>query len=242
MPIVQAANIRPLNVIRELPSGNRTGSTALTIGLLLVLSVLFCLLSVVILNDVILGISAVYGAFIFLGLLSLFFTLVVLLVGKLPVPEHFNLRYLGLLLLGVVLSVLIALALPTFGYLLLALTALGFVVVLLPRTWKSSTKMALRNIGRQRARTTTTLLALFVGVFTIGLILVLGQDLRDKINGAIANNLTFNLVTIARGNDASVLKSKLSTIPGLSLEHTQGRSYAAIVPVALDGTPITSLI
>src|SRR6266849_10815665 len=173
MPIVQAANIRPLNVIRELPASNRTGSTALTIGLLLLLSVLFCILSVVILNDVILGIGAVYGAFIFLGLLSLFFTLVVLLVGKLPVPERFNLRFLGLLLLGVVLSVLVALALPTFGYLLLALTVVGFLIVLLPRAWKSSTKMALRNIGRQRARTTTTLLALFVGIFTIGLILVL---------------------------------------------------------------------
>src|SRR6266849_513496 len=173
MPIVQAANIRPLNVIRELPASNRTGSTALTIGLLLLPSVLFCILSVVILNDVILGIGAVYGAFIFLGLLSLFFTLVVLLVGKLPVPERFNLRFLGLLLLGVVLSVLVALALPTFGFLLLALTVVGFVIVLLPRTWKSSTKMALRNIGRQRARTTTTLLALFVGIFTIGLILVL---------------------------------------------------------------------
>src|SRR5215471_14206882 len=100
MPIVQAANIRPLNVIRELPAGNRTGSAALTIGLLLLLSVLFCVLSVVILNDVILGIGAVYGAFIFLGLLSLFFTLVVLLVGKLPVPERFSLPYLGLLALG----------------------------------------------------------------------------------------------------------------------------------------------
>src|SRR5690242_19623799 len=132
MPIVQAANIRPLNVIRELPSGNRTGSAALTIGLLLLLSVLFCILSVVILNDVVLGISAVYGAFIFLGLLSLFFTLVVLLVGKLPVPERFSLPYLGLLVLGIALSVLIALALATFGFLLLALTLVGFVVVLLP--------------------------------------------------------------------------------------------------------------
>lgn len=152
MPIVQAANTRPLNVIRELPASNRAGSVALTIGLLVVVSVLFCLLSVVILNDVILGIGAVYGTFIFLGLLSLFFTLVVFLVGKLPVPERFNLRYLGLLLLGVALSVLIALALPTFGYLLLAVTLMGFVVVLLPRAWKSSAKMALRNIGRQRAR------------------------------------------------------------------------------------------
>ncbi|HEU0001869.1 MAG TPA: FtsX-like permease family protein, partial [Ktedonobacteraceae bacterium] len=240
MPIVQAANIRPLNVIRELPSGNRTGSTALTIGLLLILSVLFCLLSVIILNDVILGISAVYGAFVFLGLLSLFFTLVVLLVGKLPVPERFNLRYLGLLLLGVALSVLIALALPTFGYLLLALTVVGFVVVLLPRTWKSSTKMALRNIGRQRARTTTTLLALFVGIFTIGLILVLGQNLRDTINNALANNLSYNVVTVASQGDASALHSGLNTIPGLS--KSAQNTTAPTVPVAINNQPIADIL
>ncbi|HLX59469.1 MAG TPA: FtsX-like permease family protein [Ktedonobacteraceae bacterium] len=240
MPIVQAANIRPLNVIRELPESNRTGSVALTIGLLLALSVLFCLLSVVILNDVILGISAVYGAFIFLGLLSLFFTLVVFLVGKLPVPERFNLKYLGLLLLGIAVSVLIALVLPTFGYLLLAVTLAGFVVVLLPRTWKSSTKMAMRNIGRQRARTTTTLLALFVGIFTIGLILVLGQDLRDTINNALANNLTFNVVTIASKNDIGALQSGLSTIPGLS--KSTENNIATTVPVAINNQPIAEVL
>jgi len=240
MPIVQAANIRPLNVIREMPSGNRTGSTALTIGLLLLLSVLFCVLSVVILNDVILGIGAVYGAFIFLGLLSLFFTLVVLLVGKLPVPERFSLRYLGLLLLGVVLSVLIALVLPTFGFLVLALTVVGFAVVLLPRTWKSSTKMALRNIGRQRARTTTTLLALFVGMFTIGLILVLGQDLRDTINNALATNLNYNVVTIAAKSDVGALQSGQSTIPGLS--KSAQNTIATTVPVAINNQPITDIL
>ncbi len=51
---------------------------------------------------------------------------------------------------------------------------MGIVIVLLPRSWKVSTKMALRNIGRQRTRTTTTLLALFIGVFTVGLVLSLG--------------------------------------------------------------------
>ena len=242
LPIVQAANIRPLNVIRELPGTNRVGSAFLTIGLLLLLSVLFCILAIVILNDVIWGISAVYGSFIFLALLSLFFGLVVLIISVLPVPERFSIRYLALVIAGIVVSVLLYIPLPTFGILLFIVSLFGIVIVLLPRSWKSSTKMALRNIGRQRARTTTTLLALFVGVFTIGLILVLGQDLRDKINALIANNLTFNMVAIARGNDASSLQSQLSTIPGISLAHTQGRTYAAVVPVTLDGTPIAGLI
>jgi len=240
MPIVQAANIRPLNVIRELPEGNRAGSIALTIGLLLILSVLFCVLAIVILNDVILGLSAVYGAFIFLGLLSLFFGLVVLIVSILPVPERFSIKYLALILAGMVLSVLVALALPTFGYLLLALSLLGVVIVLLPRTWKSNTKLALRNVGRQRARTTTTMLALFIGVFTIGLILILGQNLRDKINNALATSLNYNVVTIASGKDTSALQSQLATIPGLT-KHNQ-TAIATTSPVQINGQPIAQVL
>jgi putative ABC transport system permease protein len=240
MPIVQAANIRPLNVIRELPGGNRAGSFALTLGLLLLLSVLFCLLAVFILNDVILGVSAVYGTFVFLGLLSLFFGLVVFLISVLPVPERFTWKYIGLLVLGVAVSVLVALALPTFGYLLLAVTLMGFVIVLLPRTWKSNTKIALRNLGRQRARTTTTLLALFVGIFTIGLILMLGQDLRDKINNAIATNLTYNVITIASKNEVSTLQNGLKTIPGLT--RSQNNTIANTVPEAINQQPIADIL
>src|SRR5207244_4802806 len=234
--------IRPLNVIRELPGGHRVGSIFLTIGLLLLLSVLFCALAIVILNDVIWGISAVYGAFIFLALLSLVFSLVVLVISVLPVPERFSIGYLALVFVGVFVSALLFHVLPTFGGLLLVVSLMGVVIVLLPRSWKSNTKLALRNIGRQRARTTTTLLALFVGVFTIGLILVLGQDLRDNINAAIAKNLTFNMVTIAKGNDAVGLQSKLGTIPGLSTAHSQSHTYAAGVPISIDGTPFTSLL
>jgi putative ABC transport system permease protein len=242
LPIVQAANIRPLNVIREIAGGNRVGSFFLTVALLLLLSVLFCLLAIAILNDVTWGISAVYGSFIFLALLSLFFGLVVLVISILPVPEHFSLGYTALLVGGVAVSALLYFVLPTFGIMLLVVSLFGFVVVLLPRTWKSNTKMALRNIGRQRGRTTTTLLALFVGVFTIGLILVLGQNLSAKINAVVAENLTFNLVAIARGSDATALQNRLGTIPGISIPHTQSRTYAADVPLAIDGTPIVSLL
>ncbi len=240
MPIVQAANIRPLNVIRELPGSHRVGSVFLTIGLLLLLSVLFCALSIVILNDVILGVSAVYGTFVFLGLLSLFFSLVVFIVSVLPVPERFTWKFLALLIAGVALSVLIALALPTFGYLLLAVTLMGFVIVLLPRTWKSTTKIALRNIGRQRARTTTTLLALFVGIFTIGLILVLGQNLRDTINNALATSLNYNVITIASQSDVNALQSRQSTIPGLS--KSKKDLIASTAPVAINGQRIEDVL
>src|SRR5207248_11796061 len=237
MPIVQAANIRPLNVIRELADSKGVSRLALTIGLLLILSVLFCVLAIVILNnDVVLGIEAVYGTFAFLLLLSVFFGLVVLIVSKLPVPEHFNLKQLALVLAGLVVSALMYLVLPVFGIILGAISLAGIVVVLLPRSWKVNTKMALRNIGRQRARTTTTVLALFIGVFTVGLVLALGQDLQVDINNAFAQNLTYNVITVTSGGDTTTLQSKLGTVPGLSKTRTD--LFTQMVPVAIDGQPL----
>src|SRR5256714_3125838 len=237
MPIVQAANIRPLNVIRELADSKGVSRLALTIGLLLILSVLFCVLAIVILNnDVVLGIEAVYGTFAFLLLLSVFFGLVVLIVSKLPVPEHFNLKQLALVLAGLVVSALVYLVLPVFGIILGAISLAGIVVVLLPRSWKVNTKMALRNIGRQRARTTTTVLALFIGVFTVGLVLALWEELQGGINNSFAQNLTYNVVTMTSGTDTTTLQAKLGTVPGLSKTSTD--TYTQTLPTSINGQPL----
>jgi putative ABC transport system permease protein len=237
MPIVQAANIRPLNVLRDLSESRGASSVALTIALLVVLSVLFCILAIVILNnDVLLGVGAVYGTFAFLLVLSAFFGLVVFVISKLPVPERLHLPYLALILLGVTASALVYLVLPVFGILLFAASMLGIVIVLLPRTWKSSTKMALRNIGRQRTRTTTTMLALFIGIFTIGLVLALGQNLQTQISNSFAQNLTYNVVTMTSGTDTTTLQAKLGTVPGLSKTRTD--TYTQTTPIAINGQPL----
>jgi ABC-type antimicrobial peptide transport system permease subunit len=241
LPIVQAANIRPLNVIRELPEGRGVRSILLTLFLLIVLSVLFCILAIVVLNNnVLLGVISVYSTFIFLSFLSLFFVLVILLISKLPVPERFSWLYVGLVVVVVVLCALLYRALPAVGGLLLIFAFLGFVVPLLPRTWKANAKMALRNIGRQRARTTTTMLALFVGIFTIGLILVLGQDLRDRINDVIARTLNYNVYVITANDDTTIMRSKLGKLPGLSAhdEHT----IVSTAPVSINSKPIGDLL
>ena len=122
-----------------------------------------------------------------------------LIIGRLPVPERYSLPFLGLVTAGVVASALIALVpnLRGVGVLLLLATLAGYVVVLLPREWKISTKMAFRNLGRARGRTTTTLLALFIGVFAVGLVLVLGQGIRQTINGFIAQQIRFNVIAVA---------------------------------------------
>jgi ABC-type antimicrobial peptide transport system permease subunit len=127
-----------------------------------------------------------------------------------------------------------------FGILLFAASILGIVIVLLPRTWKSSTKMALRNIGRQRTRTTTTMLALFIGVFTIGLVLALGQDLQSQINNSFAQNLTYNVVSMTSGNDTTTLQAKLGTVPGLSKTRTD--TFTQATPIAINGQPLQQVL
>ncbi len=241
LPIVQAANIRPLNVIRDIPEGAGAGSVLLTIGLLVILSVLFCGLAIVILNNnVFLGLVSVYGTFLFLGLLSLFLVLVIFLVSKLPVPERFNIWLLGLVVIGLAIAALTYRFSLTFSVLLLVVSLLGLIIMFLPRPAKATTKMAFRNLGRTRARTATTMLALFVGVFTIGLILVLGQDLREKINGVLASALNFNVISITSGNDTAALHDKLHSIPGLSV--SQQRNLATLAPVSVNGKPILTLL
>jgi putative ABC transport system permease protein len=241
LPIVQAANIRPLNVIRDLPEGRGVGSVLLTICLLLVLSVLFCILAIVLLNnDVLLGIYSVYGAFVFLGILSLFFSLVILIVSKLPVPERLSFGYLALVLVAAALSALLWWVSPAFSGLLFVVSLMGIVVVLLPRTWKANVKMALRNLGRQRARTTTTMLALFVGIFAIGLILVLGQNLRDQINDVLAKTLNYNVFAITANDDTVKLHDKLKTLPGLTA--SQEHVMTSTAPISINGTPIGQLL
>ncbi|HEY7418624.1 MAG TPA: FtsX-like permease family protein, partial [Ktedonobacteraceae bacterium] len=242
LPIVQAGNIRPLNVIRDLPEGRGAVSMVLTVFLLIVLSVLFCGLSIFILNDTRLGIIAVYGTFIFLGILSLFFGLVIVIISKLPVPERFNWVHIILVVLGLVAGGAAYQVSHAFGGLLLGLAILGILVLFMPRPWKATIKMALRNLGRQRARTTTTMLALFVGIFTIGLVLVLGQDLRADINRAVANTLNFNVISITSNQDTTKLQDKINAraIPGLS--KYQSHTLASVAPVTVNNKPIATVL
>ncbi|HET9921943.1 MAG TPA: FtsX-like permease family protein, partial [Ktedonobacteraceae bacterium] len=81
---------------------------------------------------------------------------------------------------------------------------------------------------------------LFVGVFTIGLILVLGQNLRDKINSTLAQSLTFNVVTITSNDDAAKLQARLGSIAGL--QSSSHRTIASTVPVAINDQPIAALL
>lgn len=235
LPIVQAANIRPLQVLREVESKSWSGRV-LTVLLLGLFSILFCALAIVILNgDVTLGIEITYGMFIFLLVLSGIFSLIVLVVSKLPVPERLNLRQIALVVIGVAVSELIYQVLPVFGLMALAVSLFGLVVVFLPRNWKVNVKMALRNLGRRRSRTTTTLLALFIGIWGIGIVIGIGQDLGHQIKSALEQNSPYNLVATTLGQDSSTLGTRLNTLPGLTASRED--PFVTALPVAINGYP-----
>ena len=240
MPIVQASEIRPLAVLRGLAEGSRVGSVLLTIGLSVLLVGMFFALSLVVLGDLGLTVLAVVITGALLVLLSLFFTLVVLVISKLPVPDGFPWWYVLIVVAGLLVAAGITWLAPGFGVLLLIVAAFGFVLVLLPRTWKSNVKMAIRNIGRQRARTVTTLIALFIGVFAIGIILVLGQNIKDQINQALLTNSRYNSFVLAGAANRAQVEQTLKGVSGIQAQ--QENSIAQGLPISVNGVPMATVV
>ena len=128
--------------------------------------------------------------------MSLGFALVGFVIGVLPVPERVTWRHVLLVTPPVLISAVIAYLLPAVGVLLLLFTLAGYLIVLAPRSWKVTVKLGFRGVGRQPGRTATTLVALFVGVFCVGLILILARHIRSKLNSAISNSATYNVLAI----------------------------------------------
>jgi ABC-type antimicrobial peptide transport system permease subunit len=243
MPIVQSSQVRPQAVLREEQDLRDAGTIGLTIGLGALLAVLFFLLSLAILQNPPVAGVAVAGAGIFLGLLSLVFALIILLISHLPVPERFSWGYLLLILGVLVVSALIFVGSRPLGSIFLALALLGIMVVVLPRTWKTNVKLALRNIGRQRARTVSTLVALYIGVFSIGLILALGQNVEDQINNALNNTnlFTYNSIVFINTRDKPALDAELGQL-GVDPRNYIVNTETFVNPVSVDGVAFGDIL
>ncbi|GAC1624059.1 MAG: hypothetical protein NVS4B11_19180 [Ktedonobacteraceae bacterium] len=99
-------------------------------------------------------------------------------------------------------------------------TLVDGVVMFTPRSWKTPLMLAYRNMGRQRLRTTTTLTALFVGVFAIGLVLVLGQGIKDTINSTLDTLFTRNVFIAASPKQKDVINAQLAQQKGLDANKT----------------------
>ncbi len=280
LPIVEASQVRPLTVLREIGEGTRAASRLTTIGLLALLSLLFVALASTILGDVVTAAVAVYGGSGVIFALALGFGLLVLAISKLPVyekPTPRTLRWITLALGSVVISSLLFAGLSYLGYLAnRAATGLGYsvigtyvlvvlggvgivllggslvyflativnsVVMFTPRSWKTAVMLAYRNMGRQRIRTTTTLTSLFVGVFAIGLILLLGQGIKDTINSTLSTLFTHNVFVIVPPNQKQATIHQLSAQTGIDASKTLINPVAPqLYPVLVAGRDINTIL
>src|SRR5947209_1206292 len=280
LPIVQASQVRPLAVLREISEGTRTTSRLMTVVLLVLLSLLFVALASTILGDLIIAVVAVYGGSGVIFFLALGFGLLVLAISKLPVYERprprillwillalgilvlSSMLFVGLALLGMfannfatshgysvigtyMLVVMGSLAIILVGGSLVYLlaTIANSVIMFTPRSWKIAVMLAYRNLGRQRIRTTTTLTALFVGVFAIGLILVLGQGIKDTINGTLSTLFTRNVFVIVSPGQKQKVVDQLPYLNGIDGSKTQINPVVPqIYPLLVAGKDINAIL
>ncbi len=241
LPIVRLSRVRPAAVLRDDPATTSAaviGSSLLLMGLV---GVLFWLLASLILGSATLALFLVVGTGIALLLLTGLFSVALAAVGRLPVPERFTASHLLLVTVALVVAVAVTTvaSLRAVGALMIAFALLGYVVVVLPRPAKSVVRFAFRNAGRQRTRTAATAVALFVGVFAVGLILVLGTDIRADLNSIITKSTTYNVIAVAPSTDRAALARAVNDLH----PHQQLTSNAAVSePVSINGVPFTKAV
>ncbi len=280
LPIVQASQVRPLSILREISEHRKISSRIITVVLLIILSLLFVVLASAILGDVLTAAIAVYGGAGVIFSLALGFGLLILAISKLPVYEKPRPRMLLWILMAIgiaVLSILVSGALFLLGeaanafatsagnsligtYTLVVLGGIGIVliggslvyllativnsvVVFTPRSWKTAVMLAYRNLGRQRLRTTTTLTALFVGVFAIGMILILGQGIKDTVNNTLSTLFTHNVFVVVPPNQKQKVQNQLANLKGVDSGKTQVNAVVPqVYPILVAGRDINAIL
>ena len=233
LPIARAAEVRPSAVLRDSAEAVPATTRAVTVFLYLVVMGLFTAMAAILLQSIGLAVGVVAGAAVLIGILTGAFYGVVTLVGRLPVPERFTGTYLLLVAAALGTSAVIAIRLHGIGAALVAISIGAVVVVLLPRRLRNIVKLALRSLGRARVRTSTTMVALFIGVFAIGLIAVVGQDLSSSINNSLSSLSDYSVFVIASPQDASQATTATANVPGLLARRVT--LDAAAVPTVIDG-------
>ncbi|HEX6479776.1 MAG TPA: FtsX-like permease family protein [Ktedonobacteraceae bacterium] len=237
LPIVRAGEVRPLSVLRDLPQPMRSGSAWLTAGLLGLLTILFYLLALSILQDGIPALAVVLGGGITLVLLDLGGVGMVWLLSHLSAPIPLRWWYVFLVLFATLAALLLTALFRVAGALALFAVALLVVAALAPRSWKADIKLALRNLGRQKTRRATLLVALCLGNFALGLILVLGLGIKQTAD-ITAQTTTDALISVGTGVDRAAVMQYLQRTPGISL---QARYLSTgTTPVTLGGSVFQS--
>ena len=240
LPIAQASAARPIAVLRELPERIGLPTRLASLALSLLVAVLFFAVAASILGNPLVAAAALGGTAVVLGLLGAVLGVAVWAVSKLPVPENLSPRHLLLVLAVLAAGVALMVTQPAFGILVLFVAALGIGIVFLPRPAKAHVRLALRNVGRRKARSVATLLALTIGLFAIGLVLVLGQNIQSTLATYLTTS-NVNIAVMAAGPDKAAVEQQLGQIQGLTNESTNLLA-TQLQPVAINGTPVSEVV
>ncbi len=240
LPIVRATAVRPALVLRETTAARSKASWLVTGLLYLLDAALYATLAAVLLGDVQLAVTVVAVTAAVIGVLTGSFALVATLIGLLPVPERTTVAHLLRVTAAVAVAAALTVVFPGAGSVVLVMLASGYAVGFLPRRARNVVKLAMRSVGRARGRTAATLVALFTGVFSVGLIVIVGSDISNKLDSAVSTLTDYSVIAIAPSDDGAHAAALIAGLPGLQAQRTT--HDIAVAPTAVDGVDIQAIL
>lgn len=241
VPIVQSASLRPIEILRGHAGGGSAGNCIQAFTLYACVILLFCLLAGVILGNLLLACAGVCGVVALLSLLGLGLRQLLRGISAFPLPEeHVGMKFLAGVLVSMFLAAILCDFFPLVGSLLLSLLLLSLVLQFMPSRWKMNARMALRNLDRRPLRATMLVLILFVGVFVIGSIQVIGQDLQSQLATTMNQTLSSNVIVKLPRTKAQTMQAQLSRLPGLLSSYSTTTTATSLVMI--NGQPWQSFL
>jgi len=234
IPIVRATSIRPLELLREGEGGMAWRGWTKTIGLIVLVAILFMALAATELGSTVLAVELVAGALAAFAVLTGLFALVLTVLERIGPPRSRPAGILVLLVLLAGLAVTAQRVTPLAAVVALAVV-LWAVMLFVPVERRLPMLVAIRSLSRRQARTSVILVAFLAGVLAMAISLTVAISLRNQINTALATAATNNLVAIANSSSARQIVRASHSLTGV--RSRQAVLVAQTVPVSLDGRP-----
>ncbi|MBJ7608212.1 MAG: FtsX-like permease family protein [Candidatus Dormibacteraeota bacterium] len=235
LPIVRAARLRPLSMLRPNSDAAFTSGAGATVLLLVVSALLFALLAGAIVGDLVAGFVLVVAAASLAGVFGGIFAAVTAAGARLR-PLH-NVTANRAVLAGLVLlTAATAFWLPAVAVAVGLVAIVWTVATVAPRNGRMRIGMATRSLDRRRARTAVTLVALLIGIFSMSLTVTVSIGLRDQLTTALARAGSANLLAVTGISGRDVLIRNAQALPGL--QSSLITTVATAAPTAIDGKPL----
>lgn len=127
-------------------------------------------------------------------------------------------------------------ALVAAGIITQLFVLLVWIISKLPSFGRLSVRMAFRSMGTQKRRLASTMLALCIGMLSVGSVAILAQSLRGYFAGAVGNKIGYNGVVQSPQSAAAIAAATRTAgrLPGV-LSATHGAVSNSATLVSIDG-------